>query len=380
MQVELGNLVCAVLLNDKIRHEASRAVGELKNAGVQVVMITGDNKDTAEAIARQCGIMDSKRNIVITSEELARMSDSALRDILPSLSVVARALPADKSRLVKAAQELGLVTGMTGDGINDAPALKRADIGFAMGSGTQVAKDAGDIIIIDNNLSSICKSVLYGRNIFKSIRKFITLQLTMNFCAVGVSMICPFLGIDSPVTVVQMLWINIIMDTLGGLAFAGEPPLPSYMKEKPKRRDEPILNGYMVNQIVFLGSATVGLCLAFLKLPQITSHFRASEDNIYLLTAFFALFIFSSVFNCFNCRTDRLRLFSGISKNKAFCFIMGSISVIQLVFVYLGGSVLRTTPLDAQELIYTMLLALCVFPAELLRKLVWRISGKKGGF
>ncbi len=373
-------LICAVLLGDRIRHEARRAVGELKSAGVQVVMITGDNKDTAEAIARRCGIADSRQSAVITSDELAAMSDAALRDILPSLAVVARALPSDKSRLVKAAQELGLVTGMTGDGINDAPALKRADIGFSMGSGTQVAKDAGDIIITDNNLSSICKSVLYGRNIFKSIRKFITLQLTMNFCAVGVSMICPFIGIDSPVTVVQMLWINIIMDTLGGLAFAGEPPLPSYMKEKPKRRDEPILNGYMVNQILFLGGATVALCLAFLKHPAITSHFRAAENNIYLLTAFFALFIFSSVFNCFNCRTDRLKLLSGISKNKAFCVIMSSICIIQLIFVYLGGSVLRTAPLTAEELMFTMLPALCVFPAELLRKLIWRILGKKGGF
>ncbi|MBQ7383268.1 MAG: calcium-translocating P-type ATPase, PMCA-type [Clostridia bacterium] len=373
-------LVCAVLLNDRIRDEARAAVKELKDAGIGVVMITGDNKNTAEAIARKCGIIDSTRHTVLTSEEMSSLSDTALKNIIPSLAVVARALPTDKSRLVKAAQELGLVTGMTGDGINDAPALKRADIGFSMGSGTQVAKDAGDIIIVDNNLASICKSVLYGRNIFKSIRKFITLQLTMNFCAVGVSMICPFIGIDSPVTVVQMLWINIIMDTLGGLAFAGEPPLPSYMKEKPKRREEPILNRYMVNQIVFLGGVTVALCLAFLKLPLITSHFRASSDNIYLLTAFFALFIFSSVFNCFNCRTDRLRLLSGISKNKAFCLIMSAICLIQLIFIYLGGSVLRTAPLKADELVFTMLVALCVFPAELLRKLLWRIFGKKGGF
>ena len=174
-------------------------------------------------------------------------------------------MPADKSRLVRLAQQLDLVVGMTGDGINDAPALRASDVGFAMGSGTQVAKDAGDIIIIDNNLSSIARAVLYGRTVFKSIRKFITLQLTMNLCAVGVSMICPFLGYDAPVTVVQMLWINIIMDTLGGLAFAGEAALPEYMKEPPKRRDEPILNGYMLNQIGFLGAFTVGLCILFLK-------------------------------------------------------------------------------------------------------------------
>ena len=373
-------LICAVLLNDRIRAEARESVEKLKSAGIQVVMITGDNKDTAEAIAKKCGIIDLSHNIVMTSEELARLSDSALRSMLPRLAVIARALPSDKSRLVKAAQDIDLVAGMTGDGINDAPALKRADIGFAMGGGTQVSKDAGDIIITDNNLASICRSVLYGRNIFKSIRKFITLQLTMNFCAVGVSMICPFIGIDAPVTVVQMLWINIIMDTLGGLAFAGEPALDSYMKEKPKRRDEPILNGYMVNQIVLLGSFTVALCLSFLKMPSITSHFRSSPDNIYLLTAFFALFIFSSVFNCFNSRTDRLRLFAGISKNKVFCLIMTAICIIQIAFVYLGGSVLRTAPLIFSELSYTMMLALSVFPAELLRKILWRLFGKKDGF
>ncbi|MBO5845754.1 MAG: calcium-translocating P-type ATPase, PMCA-type [Clostridia bacterium] len=373
-------LICAVLLSDRLRKEAASAVSELKGAGVQVVMITGDNKETAEAIAKRCGIFDATRKIILTSDELARISDERLQEILPSLAVVARALPTDKSRLVKAAQALGLVTGMTGDGINDAPALRRADIGFAMGNGTQVAKDASDIIINDSNLSSIGRAILYGRNIFKSIRKFITLQLTMNFCAVGISMICPFMGIDSPVTVVQMLWINIIMDTLGGLAFAGEAALPSYMKEKPKRRDEPILNRYMINQILFLGSFTVALCLAFLKLPSITSHFRASGDNLCLLTAFFALFIFSSVFNCFNSRTERLSLFAGISKNKAFCLIMSAVCMIQIAFVYLGGSVLRTTPLTPHELIFTMLLSLSVFPAELLRKLLWRLRGKKEGF
>jgi magnesium-transporting ATPase (P-type) len=293
--------------------------------------------------------------------------------------VLARALPSDKSRLVRIAQEAGLVAGMTGDGINDAPALRRADIGFSMGCGTQVAKEAGDIIILDNNLASVAKAVLYGRNIFKSIRKFITLQLTMNFCAVGVSMIGPFIGVDAPVTVVQMLWINIIMDTLGGLAFAGERALPSCMKERPKRRDEPILNGYMINEIVFLGGFTVALLIAFLKLPQIVSKFRTAPDNIFLLTAFFALFIFSSVFNCFNARTDRLRLLAGIGGNRAFIFIMLSVLAVQLVFVYLGGSVLRTVPLNAGELLFTMLMSLLVFPAEFVRKLLWRfLSGRKG--
>ncbi len=379
---ELGELtlICAVLLRDSLRPEARASVEELKSAGIQVVMITGDSRDTASSIATSCGILDRAHNIVLSSDELSRMSDSELERALPRLAVVCRAMPTDKSRLVRVAQEMELVVGMTGDGVNDSPALKCADIGFAMGGGTQVAKEAGDIIITDNNLSSICKAVLYGRTIFKSIRKFITLQLTMNFCAVGVSMICPFIGIDSPVTVVQMLWINIIMDTLGGLAFAGEPPLEFYMKEKPKRRDEPILCGYMINQIVLLGGATVALCIAFLRMPYVTSHFRYAEDNIYLLTAFFAFFIFSSVFNCFNCRTDRRRLFCGISKNPAFCLIMTAVCAIQVAFIYLGGDILRTAPLDSRELLFTMLLALLVFPIDMIRKLLYRLFGGKGGF
>ncbi len=372
-------LVCLVTLEDKIRAEAPRAVEVLSSAGVGVVMITGDNRETAASIARKCGIIRSGRDVVLTGNDLSLMSDSEVKAAIPRLAVIARALPNDKSRLVRLSQELELVVGMTGDGINDAPALKRADVGFSMGSGTQVAKDAGDIIIIDNNLASIGRAVLYGRTVFKSIRKFISLQLTMNLSAVGVSVICPFLGFDSPVTVVQMLWINIIMDTLGGLAFAGEAPLMSYMQEKPKRRDEPILCGYMINEILWCGGFTVALCIAFLKMPQITSIFRIASDHIYLLTGFFALFIFASVFNCFNSRTDRLKLFSGITKNKAFILIMAAVLAVQIAFVYLGGAVLRTAPLTMRELGVTAALALLVFPAEMIRKLLWRLFfGKKG--
>ncbi len=372
-------LLALITLEDKIRLSAEASVKKLCAAGIHTVMITGDNKDTAAYIAAKCGILNKNTDLVLTSDELALLSDIELKERLPRLSVVARALPADKSRLVRVAQELDLVVGMTGDGINDAPALKRADVGFSMGSGTQVAKEAGDVIILDNDLSSIVKAVLYGRNIFKSIRKFITLQLTMNFSAVGVSMICPFLGWDAPVTVVQMLWINIIMDTLGGLAFAGEPALMSCMKEKPKRRDEPILNGYMVYSILLGGGFTVGLCIAFLKLPAVSSRFRYAPDNIYILTAFFALFIFASVFNCFNARTDRLRLLANITKNKAFIFIMTAVLAIQILFVYLGGAVLRTAPLTASELLTAFWLALMVFPADFVRKVIWRVlAGKKG--
>ena len=373
-------LVCLVMLSDKVRKEAPDSVKKLRRAGIRVVMMTGDNRDTARSIAETCGIFGQGVHLVLDSEELSRMSDEEVRKSLPALGVVARALPTDKSRLVRIAQEADLVVGMTGDGINDAPALKRADVGFAMGAGTQVAKEAGDLIILDNNLRSILRAVLYGRTIFKSIRKFITLQLTMNLCAVGVTMICPFIGVDSPVTVVQMLWINLIMDTLGGLAFAGEAPLPSYMEEQPKRRDEPILNRYMAGEIAWLGGFTVILCLLFLKCPSIVRRFRPAEDNIYLLTAFFVLFIFASVFNCFNARTDRLNIFAGLSRNKGFCLIMAAVLGVQILFVYVGGAVLRTAPLTREELGFTSTLALLVFPADFLRKVWRRLSGQNEGY
>lgn len=373
-------LVCGIMIADRPRREAQRSVGELRGAGVQVVMITGDNKDTAVAVAKKCGIYKGGRDVCLTSREMSRMSDGELSALLPELRVVARALPTDKSRLVRLAQESGLVVGMTGDGINDAPALKAADVGFSMGAGTQVAKDAGDIIILDNNLASIVKAVLYGRNIFKSIRKFIVLQLTVNLCAVGVTMIGPFIGVESPVTVVQMLWINIIMDTLGGMAFAGEPALAHCMKEKPKKRDEAILNGYMINQIAILGTFTVAMCMFFLRSSAVIAHFEGGFGGEKHLTAFFAFFIFAGVFNCFNARTDSLYMLRGLGRNKVFILIMIAVLSIQIGFVYLGGSVLRTVPLTARELWYTMSLALLVFPADMLRKILRRLSGKHRGY
>ncbi|WP_262394572.1 calcium-translocating P-type ATPase, PMCA-type [Youxingia wuxianensis] len=367
-------------IRDEIRPQVKKSVTQAQQAGVQVVMITGDNRETAVAIARESGILPSSSpgDAVITSNEMASMSDGELKQILPRLRVVARALPTDKSRLVRLAQELNMVTGMTGDGINDAPALKKADVGFAMGSGTEVAKEAGDIVILDNNFASIAKAILYGRTIFKSIRKFIVFQLTMNLCAVGVSIIGPFIGIDTPVTVIQMLWINIIMDTLAGLAFAGEPPLKEYMKEKPKRREEPVLNSTMIHQIVWMGLFTIVMCVLFLKLEWVKEYFRYQEDSIYFMTAFFALFIFSGVFNSFNARTHRLNLFAHLWKNWSFIVIMAAVSAVQILLIYFGGSLFRTASLTRAELHVVLMIAFLVIPADLIRKLVLRFQGKQG--
>ncbi len=373
-------LIGLVGIRDEIRPEARQSVARVQGAGVQVVMITGDNRDTASAIAREAGLLMPRdgEEAVLTGGELAALSDDQVKRRLPALRVVARALPSDKSRLVRLAQEMGLVAGMTGDGINDAPALKKADVGFAMGSGTEVAKEAGDIVILDDNIASISRAILYGRTIFKSIRKFIIFQLTMNLCAVGISIIGPFIGIDTPVTVIQMLWVNIIMDTLAGLAFAGEPPLEEYMEEPPKRRDEPVLNRYMLHQILCMGLFTVGLCVLFLKLPAVRLWFRYANNPIYFMTAFFALFIFAGIFNSFNARTHRLNLFSHLLRNPAFMVIMAAVVVIQLLLIYFGGMLFRTAGLTGGELRRVMAIALLVIPADLLRKLVLRVCGRKG--
>ena len=372
--------VCAAILRDPIRKNARAAIERLRGAGIQTVMVTGDSRETAEAIARECALLSGRVDRVIDSTELARMSDEEIAELLPRIGVVARALPTDKSRLVRIAQGSGRVAGMTGDGINDAPALRAADVGFAMGCGNAVAKDAGDVVILSNDLDGIANAVLYGRNIFKSIRKFICLQLTVNFSAVGISMAGPFIGIDEPVTVVQMLWLNIIMDTLGGLAFAGEAAEKRIMREKPKARGEEILSPYMRARISFLGLFSLILSLIFLCSERVSAHFAESAGEERMLTGFFAFFVFLGLFNCFNSRSDRLNLFSGLSKNPLFALIICSVAFVQLLFTYLGGSILRTVPLGASELWFSLSMALAALPAGVLHTFWRRMRGKKDGF
>ncbi|MGI6270542.1 MAG: calcium-translocating P-type ATPase, PMCA-type [Candidatus Howiella sp.] len=366
-----------LVIRDGLRGGVRTAVASMHTAGVQVVMVTGDNKDTAAAIAEEAGLLHGE-GVVLTGTELEALSDERVKSLLPRLRVVARARPADKSRLVRLSEELGLVVGMTGDGINDAPALKRADVGFAMGSGTEIAKEAGDIVILDDNFASIARAVLYGRTIFKSIRKFIVFQLTMNFCAVGVSIIAPFIGVESPVTVIQMLWINMIMDTLGGLAFAGEPPLREYMNEPPKRRDEPIINRYMYNQIGCMAVFTVALCIGFLKLPVFARLCSAGTSQTYFMTMFFALFVFAGIFNSFNARTYRMNLLSHLRENRAFLLIMGMVFVVQSLMIRFGGTLFRTEPLSLFHFAVATGLGFLVVPADLLRKRLLRATGRKG--
>ena len=369
-------LVGFIGIRDEIRREAKQAIKEIQGAGVQVVMVTGDNQETAISVAEKLGLLPCSSCSVITSRALNQMTDPEVKKIMPNLRVIARALPSDKGRLVRLSQEMGLVAGMTGDGVNDAPALKKSDVGFVMGDGTEIAKEAGDIVILDNNFASIVKAVLYGRTIFKSIRKFLIFQLTINLCAVGVSVIGLFIGVPVPVTVIQMLWINMIMDTLAGLAYAGETPLAEYMREAPKKRNEPIINRYMFSQILATGIYTTLLSLVFFKLPFFADAFR--NDERYLLTAFFALFIFAGVFNSLNARTHRLNILAYIKRNKMFVGIMLAVSAMQLLLIYFGGTVFRTTGLNFRELALVIALASTVIIFDLGRKIFLRLNNRKG--
>lgn len=359
-----------VFLKDNIRKEAYEGIKKIKNAGIQVVMVTGDAKNTAVSIAKELRIITKPTDKVLTSDEFNNMTDEEVKRILPSLRVLSRSLPQDKNRLVKLAQELDLIVGMTGDGINDAPALKRADVGFGMGSGTEIAKETSDIVIIDNNILSISVAILYGRTIFKSIRKFIIFQLSVNICAVLLSIIGPFIGILSPITIIQMLWINMVMDTLAGLAFSYEPALDEYMEEPPKKRNEKIINKYMTNQILFNGLYGAILCIWFLKSKFISSIYRIDPSNKYLLTAFFGLFIFIAIFNAFNARTYRLNILSNILKNKVFIAIITFIAIVQIILIYYGGEVFRTTGLTIYEFEIMIVLAFSIIPFDIIRKII----------
>lgn len=360
-------LVGIIFIKDEIRKEARDGLNLIKSAGINTIMVTGDSKETATSIAKEVGIVSNNADIILSSNELSKINDDELKKIIPRLKVVSRALPEDKKRLVLLTKELGLVTGMTGDGVNDCIALKKADVSFAMGSGTEVAKEASDIVILDDNIVSISKAILYGRTIFKNIRKFIIFQLSVNVSAILLALIGPFIGVPSPITVVQMLWINMVMDTLAGLAFSYEVPRIEYMKEPPKKKEENILNKYMINEILSSGLYSLVLCIIFLKLPIIKSLF---VDNNHFMTSFFCLFIFLATFNAFNARTHRLNIFAHLSENKIFLLIILFIIIVQISITYSGITIFQTTRINIKELLITIVLSFSIIPLDIIRKII----------
>ena len=229
-------IIGLVGIRDDVRPEAKEAIREVQGAGIQVVMITGDRLETAVAIAKDAGLLKGGSDRALSSAQLNEMSDEEVKKIIPNIRVIARALPTDKSRMVRLCQEMNLVVGMTGDGVNDSPALKRADVGFAMGSGTEAAKEAGKIVILDDNFKSIKDAILYGRTIYHNILKFCKFQLVINVAAVVVSAIAPFFGVDEPLKVTHLLFVNLVMDGLGAMMLGNEPAKEEYMAEAPRKR------------------------------------------------------------------------------------------------------------------------------------------------
>lgn len=368
-------LLAVLCLRDNVRQDAVETVEVLNKAGIQVVMVTGDAEETAVAIAKEAGILkDETKEIVLTHDELEQLSDEELKEKLPLLKVVSRAKPLDKRRLVTMAQQLEDVCGMTGDGVNDAPALKQADIGFAMGDGTAVAQEAGDVVILNNSLTSIKDCVLNSRTMARSVGKFLIFQLTVNISTLLMNILAPVLGWTEPFSIVQILWINLIMDTLAAMAFGGEPILNRYMDDKPAKRTDNILTGYIKSAIgvssIFI---TLGSILILENIGGIATWVTpagCTDVELYEKTFMFAFFIYSIIFNSLNTRSEKLNLFEHIGENKRFILVMGAIFVMQTVLIEIGGKVFNTYMLTPKALIVSMVLAVLIIPVDMIRKII----------
>lgn len=369
--------VALVSIRDDVRKDVKGSVKKMLKAGVNVTMVTGDVLATARAIAKEAGLITKSTDICITHEELAKMSDEELIKALPNLKVVARAVPSDKERLVEASRSIGEVVGMTGDGVNDAAALHKADVGFAMGSGTEVAKEAGDIIILNDSLTSIADAIMYGRTMSKSVKKFIIFQLTVNVSTVFTAVLGPILGWTEVFTIVQILWINMIMDTLAAIAFGQEPARESYMKEKPVARTADILNGYLKSAILVGGVFITIICLGILKNIFGVYNLIGSTDMDVVRTFMFATFILAILWNSLNARTESMNLFEHIAENHNFILVMTAVTIIQILIIQVGGKVFGTTPLTLNNWIAVILIAFMIIPIDLIRKVIVKKMGIK---
>lgn len=368
-------LIGLVAIRDDVRPEAKDAIKEVQDAGIQVVMITGDRLETAIAIAEDAGLIQNEKDVALTSAQLAQMSDDELKAIIKDIRVIARALPTDKSRMVRICQEMNLVVGMTGDGVNDSPALKRADVGFAMGSGTEAAKEAGEIVVLDDNFKSIKDAILYGRTIYNNILKFCKFQLVINVAAVIVSAISPFFGIEEPLKVTHLLFVNLVMDGLGAIMLGNEPALEKYMLEKPRRRDESIISKKMFFQILTMGAWLTIISFLFLKAPFFDKFF---ENDAQKYTAYFVLFIVAALFNGFNVRDEGFGIFKNLNANPGFLKVWFTIVIVQAIIVNAAvvpfvvftwiGNMFSCVPFGIMGWIITIVLSATMIPVDLLRK------------
>lgn len=370
-------IIGLVGIRDDVRPEAKEAIEQVQHAGIQVVMITGDRLETAVAIAKDAGLLKTDTDRALSSAQLNEMPDEEVKKIIPNIRVIARALPTDKSRMVRLCQEMNLVVGMTGDGVNDSPALKRADVGFAMGSGTEAAKEAGKIVILDDNFKSIKDAIWYGRTIYHNILKFCKFQLVINVAAVVVSAIAPFFGVEEPLKVTHLLFVNLVMDGLGAIMLGNEPALTEYMSEKPRRRDESIVSRKMMAQIITMGAWLVFISFLYLKLPFFRNLFDTEKQH---LTGYFVLFIVSALFNGFNVRDEKYGIFQGLNENTGFLKVFFTIILVQVLIVNAAlvpfpvftwiGNMFSCVPFGIAGWAVVVLLAVTMIPVDLVRKAV----------
>jgi len=367
-------LLAIIAIEDPIRPEVPASVGQCRSAGIVVRMLTGDNILTAKKIARQCGIFKDGDE-ALEGPQFRQLSQDQLDEIIPKLKVVARCSPEDKLILVKRLRERGEVVACTGDGSNDAPILREADVGFAMGiSGTEVAKEASDIVLLDDNFSSIEKAVLWGRNVYDSIRKFIQFQLTVNIVAVIVAFVGAVSQGESPLRTVQMLWVNLIMDTLAALALATQKPTPDLLNRPPYGRNSSMITWKMWRQII--GQAVFQLTVLFFTLygahliPFLgVDRYAFSRVKVTIL---FNTFVFCQLFNEFNCRSlgDEWNIFKGITQNWVFLAVMGTCITVQVIIVEFGGSFTETEHLNIYQWLYCLGIGFFSIPFGFLLRLI----------
>ena len=333
-------------ISDPVRDDVPAAVRECLDAGIAVKIVTGDTPATAREIGRRIGLwtpQDTELNH-ITGTEFAALSDEELLGRVRSLKIMSRARPLDKQRLVRLLQQQGEVVAVTGDGTNDAPALNFAQVGLSMGSGTSVAKEASDITLMDDSFGSIATAVMWGRSLYKNIQRFVLFQLTINFVAIVIVLLGSIFGSELPLTVTQMLWVNLIMDTFAALALASLPPSRSVMREKPRRNDDFILSRPMLRSIVGTGTLFVAVLLGMLVA-------FGSGITVYELSVFFTVFVMLQFWNMFNAKAfgTKNSAFAGLGRCYAFLGVLLLILAGQFAIVTWGGEVFRTVPLSPRD-------------------------------
>ena len=344
--VEDLSFLGVVAISDPIRPDVPAAVAKCQSAGIGVKIVTGDTPGTATEIARQIGLWkpeDTERNR-ITGAAFAELTDEEALDRVMDLKIMSRARPTDKQRLVQLLQQKGAVVAVTGDGTNDAPALNHAQVGLSMGTGTSVAKEASDITLLDDSFNSIGTAVMWGRSLYKNIQRFIVFQLTINFVALFIVLLGSLVGTTLPLTVTQMLWVNLIMDTFAALALASIPPSESVMKERPRKSTDFIITRSMRYYILGMGFVFLALLMGMLF------WFNNEEGGMttYRLTVFFTFFVMLQFWNLFNARVFGTSdsAFKGISRSYGMELIILAILGGQILIVQFGGAVFRTVPLD----------------------------------